>query len=635
MSLKTLLNRNVTVFSAIIMGSFLIRAYNIEKPLIGYFDGPLFATIARNYLRFGYFSTSFGMVDNIMDGNFNYYANHPPMLGIMVSMAFKLLGINTWSGRIVPILFSVGSIVILYIFTKKIWDIEVAEISAFLAAIMPISSYFGKVINYEPVVLFFALLCIYSFFMVTKWNKKLFLLPLGASIIIGGLVDYPFFYVVPTLLIYSIFTKTKYMMKYSIYVTLLAISVFLFFLYFTKILIGSTDFLFQQGAYRSQMIDYLFTYNFLNIIFDRILNLFTPVLILLSSIWFLISAREKSLKKNFISKEALEEKTKTILLLCLFFFGILNIIIFSEGAYFHPFWTFYLIPFVSISSAIVINKININMIKVLILVVFLFTSLNSLESYNLINDYEGHALGKLINDSSYNSAIFLEDAGTIVRYYADRPSVSITSFSDSYHAKEFISQKNPEFIFYSKDWNLKINKNDFENLLNSMGYTNIYIGERKIWKLHQEPLVEVFDDNLMVKTDKNLNFDINFNNQINLLAFQIDKKKVESSSFIKITYIWKIITENNFWIFVHFEDEKGKLVFQQDHQLAYGDFNLRFNDIVKEEYYVYIPPDIPSNIYKISLGIYNHQTGERLSIIGADISQLYVGEIEINKLNYK
>jgi len=631
MSLKSLLNRNVTIFSAIILVSFLIRAYNIEKPLIGYFDGPLFATIARNYLRFGYVSTSFGMVDNIMDGNFHYYANHPPMLGIMVSMAFKLLGINTWSGRIVPILFSVGSIVILYIFTKKIWGVEVAEISAFLVAIMPISSYFGKVINYEPVVLFFVLLSIYSFFMVTKWNKKLFLLPLGASIIIGGLVDYPFFYVVPTLLIYSIVTKNKYMMKYSIYVTLLAISVFLLFLYFTKILIGHTDFLFQQGAYRSQMFDYLFTYSFLNTIFNRILNWFTPVLILLSSIWFLISVKEKSSKKNLFVKGALEEE-KTILLLSLFFFGILNIIIFSEGAYFHPFWTFYLIPFVSISSAIVINKINIKMIKVLILVVFLFSSLNSLESYNLINDYEGHALGKLINDYSYNDTIFIDDSGTIVRYYADRPSVSIISFSDSYNAKEIISQYNPEFIFYSKDWkNQTIKTNDFENVLNSMGYTNIYIGERKIWKLHQEPLVEVFDDNLIVKTDKNLNFDDNFNNQITLLSFQIDKKKVDSNSFIKITYIWKIITDNDFWIFVHFEDENGKLVFQQNHQLA-GYFNLRSNDIVKEEYYVYIPPDIPSNVYKISLGIYNPQTGERLSIKGADTNQLYVGKIEINKI---
>ena len=72
----------------------------------------------------------------------------------------------------------------------------------------------------------------------------------------------------------------------------------------------------------------------------------TPLPMLLSSLW-IISERKKALASP-----------GGLMTLCLFAFGLLHVVVFNQGAYYHEFWIWYLAPAVSLSSAIYLNRLE-------------------------------------------------------------------------------------------------------------------------------------------------------------------------------------------------------------------------------------------------------------------------------------
>ncbi len=96
------------------------RAHRIAPWSLGDHNGwggAFYSNIARNYLRYGYGETHFAPVVNtgiVPARRHVYYLTHPPGIGWLVSVCFRLLGIHEWAARLVPLVFSLGTIVLLY-----------------------------------------------------------------------------------------------------------------------------------------------------------------------------------------------------------------------------------------------------------------------------------------------------------------------------------------------------------------------------------------------------------------------------------------------------------------------------------------------------------------------------------------
>jgi len=138
-------------------------------------------------------------------------------------------------------------------------------------------------------------------------------------------------------------------------------------------------------------------------------------------------------------------------------------------------------------------------------------------------------------------------------------------------------------------------------------------------------------------TNPNITYMIfgNYNNKISFLGYDINKNTVERSDSFKITYFWKSLdnVDNNYTVFVHFIDENNKLIFQQDHEPAYGIYPTSAwnpGDIIKEEYDVMLPTSVVEGTYNIKIGLYNKETKKRIDLTDGSNSQI-IGNITVEK----
>jgi 4-amino-4-deoxy-L-arabinose transferase-like glycosyltransferase len=106
-------------------------------------------------------------------------------------------------------LFSLGGIILIYLTVQRVWDKKIALVSSIFVSFMPISAYFGRFVNFEAAALFFALLVLYAYINWIDNAKNRYFLIMVLGTILGGLIDWPFYLILPCLLGYSIITKKK------------------------------------------------------------------------------------------------------------------------------------------------------------------------------------------------------------------------------------------------------------------------------------------------------------------------------------------------------------------------------------------------------------------------------------------
>lgn len=126
------------------------------------YNNVIFSFFAENYLKFGYLKLNFAPVDLhthaiSLPKDVTYYINHPILLPLILSLFYKFLGISNLVGRLVPILFSLVSVLSLYLLVKKYWGEKIALLGSFIFVFSPMNLIFGKVINYEPLTMAFSL----------------------------------------------------------------------------------------------------------------------------------------------------------------------------------------------------------------------------------------------------------------------------------------------------------------------------------------------------------------------------------------------------------------------------------------------------------------------------------------------
>lgn len=141
---------------------------------------------------------------------------------------------------------------------------------------------------------------------------------------------------------------------------------------------------------------------------------------------------------------------------------------------------------------------------------------------------------------------------------------------------------------------------------------------------------------------------INFDNQLIFLGYDLLEKPFKPSEVFPITYYWKAQgkMDRNYAIFVHFSRKnsstfirkvKQKIGFSMDDFFQHDHFPLQGlyptdkwlpREIIKESYQVQVPAHLEPGIYEIWLGIWDPKgTRQRLKAEGQE--RVKIGEIEI------
>lgn len=337
----------------ILIYSTIMFSINLNKPFIGHHDwnGAWYSNIARNFLRYGLISTKFGSVINVdivNSSSFGYFTHYPPLLPIFLYFSFKIFGIHEWSARLVPIIFSLFTIVMVYLLALKFFDKKTATLSAALSSVIPITVYFAKMPVQEVVVLAPILLSIYFYFEFFNAPTGKNLIKLILSLIFSHLINWPGYYVTPLFFLhFLIFSKTKN--RFKIAAIFPALSILMFTMHLLHVLLLTGKFfggdLFGAFLYRLNVSEKPLGYttlNFIKLQAHLLAVYFTrPVLIfsLLSAVWLLIHA-----KRNSISP-------KVQFLAMLAIFGATHNLAFRNMAFIHDYMIIYIWPFMVISAS--------------------------------------------------------------------------------------------------------------------------------------------------------------------------------------------------------------------------------------------------------------------------------------------
>ncbi len=208
---------NIVVLVLIILIGFWARLYKIDAPVADWHSWRQAdtAAVARNFYQEGFnplvpkYDDMSGVAENPIPNPHRYRFVEFPIYNSLVYFTYILNGgIDEKFARIVSIIFSLGSLVFVYLISKRYFNEITAQIAALSYSILPFNVFFSRVILPEPSLVFF---CLGMFYFTDLWinqeKRGLFIVAALFSICAFLTKPYAVFYLLP--LIYSYYLKEK------------------------------------------------------------------------------------------------------------------------------------------------------------------------------------------------------------------------------------------------------------------------------------------------------------------------------------------------------------------------------------------------------------------------------------------
>lgn len=306
-----MVNKPSLIFALLIVFALSLRVWHINAPLNQIYEQAtaFHGVNARYYLEEGFLKTKFGLVaGKMMDNSYEYYTNHPPGIGLIIALSYKIFGVSEASTRLPPVFFSILTLILIYYYALKNWDKKIAIVSTLFATLFPMDAYFSKLATPLQFVSFFLIAELILYTHWTKTNQKIFILPLYAIHTIGLLFEWPT-YLHPFVLLIFHWMRYKKNSKYLFYMCLISFFVFILHIIHMYILGGSLQIKELKlhiiskitGVVSSTQKQPLFVYDYT--IFDWILSQVKNLLLYFGPISFTIPFLIK--KRNFKSNNTL------------------------------------------------------------------------------------------------------------------------------------------------------------------------------------------------------------------------------------------------------------------------------------------------------------------------------------------
>ena len=160
-------------FVALIFLFLATRLYKITIPLADHHSWRQVdtAAVARNFIKDG-FNFLRPQIDNYIplhpntNNNDRLFLVEPPVYNSIVAGVYSVMGVRESYARLVSILFSFGSMVLLYLIVAKLTNSRTGLLSAFFFTVLPFNVYYSRTILPEPMIIFLVLGMFYS---TTQW----------------------------------------------------------------------------------------------------------------------------------------------------------------------------------------------------------------------------------------------------------------------------------------------------------------------------------------------------------------------------------------------------------------------------------------------------------------------------------
>jgi hypothetical protein len=343
---------HLVALGAVLALATVLLCHDITEPFTGLHEwqSAFLSTAARNHLRYGYAATRFGVVENedvVPVEWFRYYPDHPPLVPVLVSLSFQLFGEHEWSARLVPIVFTLGSTVLIYLLGSALGGLRVGLLSAFIYALLPMNAYFGRVVSHEAPTSFFALAMALAYLRWHRTRRPMYFGLAMSALLLGALCGWPAYYLAGILPLHHVVSAGRHRAWKVFVFPLTAILLFGFHLANVYWLQGPTGltylgskFLFRTKLYLTPGLEALgitpaavtFTWGeFLVKQLEQADNLFTPVVLILAALGL----------SDLIRRRRGATSSDPLFLMALVLFGVAHVAIFPQAAWQHEYSLFY------------------------------------------------------------------------------------------------------------------------------------------------------------------------------------------------------------------------------------------------------------------------------------------------------
>ena len=171
------------------LGAVLL-CIGITDPWVRSYDanGARESIAARNHLRYGLAATRGGQVVNggeLTPERLRFYAHHPSGLSLTVAASFALFGEHEWSARLVPIAFTLGAAVLLYLLADELAGPWAGFFAMLVFAVQPMVAFYGAMPDHEAPAAFFALLLTWLYLRWQREGRKAWLVGMCVAAFVG------------------------------------------------------------------------------------------------------------------------------------------------------------------------------------------------------------------------------------------------------------------------------------------------------------------------------------------------------------------------------------------------------------------------------------------------------------------
>jgi 4-amino-4-deoxy-L-arabinose transferase-like glycosyltransferase len=150
----------------------LLAALLLTRGLTARFNGwhdhnsAMYGQFARNHVEYGLRATALYCTwgDTLAPpAPPQRYVNHPPLIALWVAVPLVLLGDHEWAARLVPIAASLGSACLTMVILGRLAGNLVGVLAGFFFSTLPLTAYFGRMIDHVAPAQFFSLLMLHGY----------------------------------------------------------------------------------------------------------------------------------------------------------------------------------------------------------------------------------------------------------------------------------------------------------------------------------------------------------------------------------------------------------------------------------------------------------------------------------------
>ncbi|MDD5555831.1 MAG: glycosyltransferase family 39 protein [bacterium] len=167
--MKRAVSGPVALCLAIVAAGIALRCWGLTDRWAGGhhgWNGAVYSHVARNHLRYGFRATRFVMARDA-GGHApprSFYLHHPPLLPVVTAGVFAILGESEAAARAIPILFSAGNLMLLFLILRPVLGPGAALLGVCFAAFMTMDLFYGPQVEvFGSMVLFFILMSYASY----------------------------------------------------------------------------------------------------------------------------------------------------------------------------------------------------------------------------------------------------------------------------------------------------------------------------------------------------------------------------------------------------------------------------------------------------------------------------------------